>query len=198
VGSSGAVLENTFTFAIGSLGADFDFTDPTTWIDNFNIVDEDIYNETGLNEFGATAVNANAMAIGEQPYIFGYSSTIDFGLPGSEGVLFTSENWDVFPDPESLVSALYSVEQTTEVLFGAVNGNPDADGIPGLSNLGAFTHGFEGERLEDSPIPISTNLILPEGGPVEIQAFGFAAVPEPSAAIMGLLGSLMFLRRKRA
>lgn len=198
VASDGSVLSTSFTFAIGGLGAGFDFADPTTWISNFNALDTDTYNETGFNEIGATAIIADSLTIGEQPYIFGYSTEEGFGLPGSEGVLFTSSNWNVFPDPNVLgLSEIYSVAQVTDVVFGSVIGNPDIGAVSG-SNLGSFTHGFDGEQIEANPVPVATELFPDFLGPVEIQTFGFTAIPEPSVAVLGLFGTLAFFRRRRA
>ena len=197
VASDGTTLSTSFTFAIGGLGAGFDLADPTTWISNFNALDTDTYNETGFNEIGATAITADSLTIGEQPYIFGYSTDVGFGLPGSEGVLFTSSNWNVFPDPNESRNEIYSFDEVTDVLFGSVVGDPAVGGVSG-SNLGSFTHGFDGEQIEANPVPVATDFFPDFLGPVEFQTFGFTAVPEPSVAVLGLFGTLAFFRRSRA
>ena len=191
--SDGTQLDTQFTFRIGTLGTGFDLENPTTWVDNFIFADSDTYNETGFSEIGRTPVVAPQAIIGSQPYIFGFSDAATFGQVGSEGVLFTSANWELFPDPEDRVNPTYSVSETTEVLFGAVNGNPLALGTPGLSNLGDFSDGLVGERLL-TPIPAGADLTLND---FEIQAFGFTSVPEPSSLALLLLGMGGLITRRR-
>ena len=99
-----------------------------------------------------------------------------------------------FPDP---VNPTYGTVEVTDVLFGSVVGDPIVGGVSG-SSLGSFTHGFEGEQIESNPVALSTTAFPDFFGPVEFQSFGFTAVPEPSGAVLLLLGSCVLLRRKRS
>jgi len=188
--SDGTNLANTFTFEIGTLGAGFDMTDPTTWIANFITADSDIYNQSGVfSEVGATpgsAITAASGLIDTKPYIFGYSTAVNFGTPGTEGLLFSSTSWVDFPEPENGVNPTYSFSQVDEVFFGAANGNPASGGVDGLSNLGTFTHGYDGEQLVAPLLPF------------EVQAFGFVSAPEPSSlTLLGLSAGATFVRRRK-
>lgn len=126
-----------------------------------------------------------APEMGKQAYIFAYNDLAILGQPGTEALLIRENGLkfpalllqDTFDIADNLLNAK---DDDFTVIFGRVDRNMYSLG-------GVIQGGGEFSNL----LPDATNEQW------EFQLGGIYAIPEPSAAMLGVIGALALLRRRR-
>ena len=136
--STGALLTNGFTFALGSFG---NFT-PTAdnlnlWNGNFTALGTTNWDETFTQFSGTVTLSSNAapFATTTQAYIWGYN--FDVVGSASQWVLLTNPNW-TFPQSSDLFPVSWGTSDIgTSAIFGALAPSAGVGANPYLQTLAA-------------------------------------------------------------
>jgi PEP-CTERM motif len=191
-------VDDSFTFLLGSFEVGYDPLSEAveTWSSNWHTFDQAYYNES-TQYFSSTAnlledgtsdgVNADPTFDfrSKRLYLWVYNSaTFDPNTPTTnELALFTGDSW-VLPavancgcGEDNLPLEFYP-SNTTSAVIGNVDPDYTGIGSPIVGPLGEYT---------------------PPTGAYDFQTHSFIVVPEPSVSLLGALGVLGFvLRRKRS
>jgi hypothetical protein len=207
--SDGAVDNSSNTWTLGWFNVGYTPTDTNwdSWADNWNPVATSVHQDWG--GFWAVSVNTYDVGVdaaGKQMYVFAYNDLNKIGTPDGEvliyrqdGLLFPSipnqETFDIADNP------LDAGDDAFTVIWGRVDRNMYADNLwpnnaasPVPENGGVLTGGGIFSVL----MPDSVSVPYDQGnGTFEAQFGTWAVIPEPSTALLGGLGMMLLLRRRR-
>jgi hypothetical protein len=182
--STGALIDDTYSFALGSFSAGFDANDISTWQSNWNPLAVaingggwDTITREILFQGEINASNVANFPTGTQMYLWVYNTqTIQ---AGTEWALITdvdptnnafSPSWQA-PDVSGPSPGDFAVAEADTVLYGGVN---------------------------DITSPNGTRTGTPSDFQIQTHSVTFAPVPEPgSCLLVGLAGLALRLRRRR-
>ena len=191
-------VDSTFTFLLGAFNDGFDPLSSAlpTWATNFRTFDQAYYNDT-TNFFSSSAnmldtglsdgVNADATFDFREKqlylWVFNSNSFNPLVPTTTESALFTGTSWVMPPEGncgcgEDNLPLNFYVSNMTSAIIGNVDPDYDGIGSPIDGPLGEFTR---------------------PTGAYDFQTHSFTIVPEPSVSLLGALGVLgLVLRRRRA
>lgn len=210
---------NTMVWELGWFNDGFipDATNFNTWASNWNSVDVGAFLDYG-GLFAANEIvdNPGAAAVGKVMYTFvhngGSADTSVWGplmgTPDGEALLYTA-GLTFLPVPAPTVSFNIADnpldaadDDTFQVIWGRVDRNMYLDALWGGSNTPASPAPPNGGVIQGGGIitnPIADSQATPYddlNGLFENQTATWP-IPEPSAALLGAIGTLLLLRRRR-
>ena len=194
--SDGTVDNEVLTWDLGyfTTGYTPDQTNFATWAANWNAVASDTYRDFGgLWALSVNTLDVGPVAAGRQMYIFAYNSLANIGTSAGEALLFREDGL-LFPTVPNQVTfdIANNPLDTNDDAFTVIWGQVDRSvyGAGGML-VGGGTY---------SDLKTDSNTQPPNNGfgTFEAQSFTWAPIPEPSAAVLACLGSLVLLRRRRS
>lgn len=187
---------------------------PTTWATNWNSVDVGSHRLFGDGTYNTNEVVLNPGAVGKQIYMFVHNGTVDkavwgplMGTPAGEALLFT-QGQTFLPVPAPAITLdiadnpLDTEDDNFTVIWGRVDRNMYLDslwggGLPTASPLPPDGGIIRGGGVISNLIPDSQATPYDDlNGLFENQTATWL-IPEPSIAMLGGLGTLLLLRRRR-
>lgn len=188
--SDGSVISDTAPVQLGWFTNGFTPTagNMSQWATNWNPVATASHQDLG-GYFGVSAEysssSENAPEMTKQAYVFAFNDLSLLGQPGFEALLYREDGY-VFPTVPNAdtFDIADNIGDTKDDGFTVIWGRLDRD----ISNPGGVLAGG-GE--------FSNLLADATGLQWEFQLGGIAAVPEPSSALLGLVGIVAFMRRRR-
>lgn len=143
----------------------------------------------GLWGVSVNTYDVGSAAVGKQMYVFAYNDLTKIGTPDGEALLYRQDD---FYFPGSPTQATFDIEDNPlnssddnlTVIWGRVD--------RAMYDIGGV---LTGGGLISVEVPDSD--ATPLAGTFEAQFATWAVVPEPSAALLGGLGMLLLLRRRR-
>jgi hypothetical protein len=190
--SSGQV-ETSMIWTLGYFDDGFspDENNYMEWASHWNIVGTAGHVDYGEFWGVSASTNSTAASVGKEQYVFAFNSLDKIGQADGQALLFDPGD---FFFPEIPYTVTHGIPQATgdtaddnfRIIWGRVDRDPFTAG-------GVLTGGGVFQNL----VPDSTS--GPDGGLNSTfnAQFGGFAVPEPSTSLLGLIGSLFVLRRRR-
>jgi len=196
-----------------------DATNATTWSSNWNSVDVGAFRAFDGGLFSANEIiyDPGAVSVGKTMYTFVHNGgTADptvwgplMGTPDGEALLYTL-GLTFLPVPAPTVSfniannpLTLSDDSGFDVVWGRVDRNMYLDSLWGGLNTPVSPAPANGGVIWNAGIitnPVADSQATPYdelNGLFENQTATWAPVPEPSTALLGGLGALLLLRRRR-
>ncbi len=186
-----------------------------TWADNWNSVDVGSHHLYGDGTYNTNEVVDDPGNVGKTIYMFVHNGGLDksvwgslMGTPAGEALIMT-QGQKFLPSPAPGITfdiadnPLDASDDNFTVIWGRVDRNMYADSLWGGGNTPtgpAPANGgvIWGGGIISNPIPDSQATPYDDlNGLFENQTATWALVPEPSAALMGGIGLLFLLRRRR-
>lgn len=184
--SDGAAQGSTFNWQLGWFSAEPTAANATEWISLWNPIQNAgastnpaTFDNAGTTYYyaeGEAQISSSDPAIGKTAYIFGFNDLSLMGQAGGEAFILKSDlliNYTI-----GNADYVYIDSNIAEVLWGRI----DRD----IANAGGTTPG------------VGEFSVLAADNAFEVQAAGFAVVPEPASLVLTLCGlSAVAFRRRR-
>lgn len=179
--SDGTGFDASLLARIGYFDNTFNVGDSSTWVSSFHEVGSDAFSLPspilGYN-FNQNTTQADAAANSKQAYVFVYNDSSLLGTPDGEALIYTNPSW-ILPTAGGVGFTDMYASAASQVLFGQLDTNGStAGGL--LTGSGVFATQQAADTFH-----------------VQTGSWNAAAVPEPSASLLGLSLGLLALRRRR-
>lgn len=200
--SDGTVDNEVLKWDLGYFTAGYtpDQTNYATWAANWNVVATDRYRDFGgIWALSVNTLDVGPIAAGRQMYMFAYNDLGAIGTPSGEALLFREDGL-LFPTVPNQVT--FDIADNPLDDGFEFNGQPANDDaftvIWGQVDRSIYAAGgmlVGGGFVTD--LKTDSNRQPANDGNATFEMQSFTWVPEPSTALLSVLGALMLLRRSR-